>query len=96
MPLTEVFHMDKRKIFFGSDYIQLAIVEGVSIISMACASKWLTQRPIGYLALAVPPYLAVLYGAVKKKDQDSRICNPWYWTVAILISTVVVIGLHMV
>ena len=87
--------MSIREMFLGSPHKQLAIAEGISIIAMACASKWMTARPIGYLSLAFPPFLMVIYESVAKKHGNSRICTPWYWFVAILLATVLVIGLHM-
>ena len=79
-----------------SPHIQIALATGFSIIAMAVASKWVLPKPIGYLSLAIPPFLATIYETVKKRHKDKRICTTWYWVVAILVATALVIGSHMI
>ncbi len=79
-----------------SRHAQLALAVGASILAMAIVSKWLLPKPIGYLPQAFPPFFAVVYEAVYKKHPDSKFCTTWYWTLAILLATALVIVLHTV
>jgi hypothetical protein len=78
-----------------SHHVQLALAVGTSIIAMAVASRWLLPKPIGYLSQAFPPFLAVVYESVCRKRPDSRLCTTWYWILAIGLTTVLVIALHL-
>ncbi len=75
---------------------QIAAVAGASVLVLAAASRWLVPEPIGYLSLAFPPFLAVVYESVCSKRAESRICTTWYWLLAIAAATVLVIVLHWV
>jgi hypothetical protein len=79
---------------FKSPHIHISLATGFSILAMACASKWLLSEPIGYLELAAPPFLATIYESVLSRYEGRRICTSWYWVVAILVSTALVIILH--
>ncbi len=87
--------MKKLKELIKSPHIQIALATGVSIIVMAYVSKRMLSEPIGYISLAIPPFLATIYEAVLNRYKDSRICTTWYWIVAIFIATAVVIVFHM-
>ena len=87
--------MTKLKELIKSPHIQIALATGLSIIVMAYVSKRVLSEPIGYLALAIPPFIAAIYSAIFNKFKDSKICTTWYWIVAILIATALVIVLHM-
>ncbi len=69
-----------------SPHVRLALAVGTSILAMAIASRWLLPEPIGYLSLAFPPFLGVIFEAVYKKHPDSKLCTIWYWIVAILLA----------
>lgn len=77
--------------FFKSPHIQISLATGFSIIVLAYFSKKVLPEPIGYLPLALPPFIAVLYESVLGKYENSKICTTWYWIVAILLATALVI-----
>lgn len=86
--------MSKFKKLIKSPHIHISLATGFSIVAMACASKWVLAEPIGYLPLAMPPFLATIYESLLKRHEGKRICTTWYWVVAILIATALVIALH--
>lgn len=87
--------MSRIKAFFSSPHIQIALATGLSIIVMAIFSKRVLPEPIGYLSLAIPPFIATMFELFLEKHKDSKFLNPLYWVLAILISTVIVILLHL-
>jgi len=87
--------MSKFKEFIFSPHIHLALTTGFSIIIMAYFSKRICSEPIGYLALAFPPFIATIYESLHSKYKDKRICTQWYWIVAILVSTTFLIVIHL-
>lgn len=88
--------MSKFKKLIKSPEIQLALVTGFSIILMAYVSKRVLPKPIGYLTLAIPPFVATMYEAAAHRHRDSRICTTWYWITAVLVATALVILFHAV
>lgn len=88
--------MSKVNELIKSPHIQIALATGFSIIAMAIVSKWVLPKPIGYLSLAIPPFLATIYEGILKRYEGKRICTTWYWTVAILIATALVVVFHMI
>lgn len=86
--------MSKLKELIRSPHIQLSLASGFSIIVMAYVSKRVLAEPIGYLPLAIPPFLMVIYEAVVDRHRNSRICTTWYWVAAILAATLIVIASH--
>lgn len=88
--------MSKIADFFKSHHIQLALAAGASIIALAHVSKRVLPEPMDNLAQAFPPFLAVVAEGVITKYRDSKIGTPWYWVVAILLATVVVIVAHLI
>jgi hypothetical protein len=86
--------MKKLKDLIRSPHIQISLVTGFSIIVLAYFSKKILPEPIGYLPLAIPPFIATIYEAVVNKYKDSWITTTWYWLVAILLATAVVIGFY--
>lgn len=82
--------------FFRSPHIQLALATGVSIIALAYVSKRVLPEPMNPLALAFPPFLAVLAEGLVSKYGDSWYGASWTWVLAILSSTVLVIGCHLI
>ncbi len=79
-----------------SPHIYIALATGSSIIIMAWFSKRILPEPIGYLSLAIPPFIATIFEAVLGRYKDSKWCTTWYWVVAIIVSTAVVIVLHAI
>jgi len=88
--------MSKIVDFFKSHHIQLALAVGASIIAIAYFSKRVLPEPIGNLPAALPAFVAVLYEAVVAKYPDSKVSTSWYWVVAVLATTAVVILVHSV
>lgn len=88
--------MSKLKKLIKSPEIQLSLATGFSIIVMAYVSKRILHKQFGYLALAIPPFVIVIYEAVASKYKNSKICTPWYWVVAIFVTTALVILYYMV
>jgi len=79
-----------------SRHVQLSLAVGASILAMAIAGRWLLPKPIGYLFQAFPPFLAVIYEGVYSKHPDSKFCTTWYWILAIVLATALVIALHLI
>jgi len=78
-----------------SPHIKIALVTGVSIIVMAYFSKRILPEPIGYLPLAIPPFIASIYEGFSSRYKGSKIFTTWYWIMAILIATAIVILSYM-
>ncbi len=87
--------MSKFKEIFKSSHVHISLAAGISILVLAYVSKHVLPEPIGYLSLAIPPFLATIYESVLNRYKNSRICTTWYWVVAILVATALVIVLHM-
>ena len=83
--------MSKIKDFFKSPHIQMSLATGISIIVLAYFSKHVLSEPIGYLPLAIPPFVMTIWEALLSKNKYKRICKTWYWVVAIFIATALVI-----
>ena len=77
-------------------HIYIALAVGFSIIIMAVVSKLVLAKPIGYLSLAIPPFIGTIFESLYGRYKNSKICTTWYWIVAILIATALVILFHMV
>ena len=87
--------MKKLKELLKSPHIQIALTTGACIIILAYFSKRLLAEPIGYLAMAIPPFVASIYELLLNKYKDSRVCTTWYWVVAIFGTTALVILFHI-
>ena len=83
--------MSKLRELIKSPEIQLSLATGITIIVMAYVSKRILQKPFGYLPLAIPPFVVVIYEAVASKFKNLKICTTWYWIVAIFVTTALVI-----
>jgi predicted histidine transporter YuiF (NhaC family) len=79
-----------------SPHIQIALATGLSIIVLAYFSKKILPEPIGYLPLAIPPFIATIYEAVVAKHKNKKIAATWYWVAAILGSTLLIILLNII
>jgi hypothetical protein len=87
--------MSKLTELLESHQIQLALATGISIIALAYFSKRVLSGPIPYLYQAVPAFIAVVAEGVIAEYKNSRFATTWYWVVTILLSTVLVIALHI-
>jgi hypothetical protein len=83
--------MNKLKELLKSPHIQIALTTGLSIVALAYFSKQVLPEPIGYLPLAIPPFIATIYETVAAKHKNKKITTTWYWVVAILVATALVI-----
>ena len=77
-----------------SSTTQIALAAGVSILALAYLSKRVLPEPLSYLELAIPPFLATIYEAATKKKKAAWYARPLYGILAILLATVLVIGLN--
>ena len=68
--------MSKIKVFFRSPHIQIALATGFSIIMMALFSKRFLSEPIGYLSLAIPPFIAAIFELLFEKYKDTKFLTP--------------------
>ena len=82
--------MPKSKESNKYPHIQMAIITGISIIVMAYFSKRILPKPIGYIALAIPPFIATIHTVVIERYKSKT----WYWVVAILMATALVIAFY--
>jgi predicted histidine transporter YuiF (NhaC family) len=85
--------MSKLKELIRSPRRQIELATGISIIAIACFSKWVLPRPIGYLPTALPPFIATVYEALLNRNKDHRVFTTWYWIAAIFLTTALVIVL---
>lgn len=87
--------MTKIKQTFKSPHIHGSLAAGFSIIALAVFSKYICKTPIGYLSLAIPPFIATIHSSLVDKYKERRFMRTWYWIAAILLSTAVVILIHL-
>ena len=83
--------MNKLKELLKSPHIQIALATGVSIVVMAYFSKRVLPKPIGYFQMAIPPFIALVYENVLNKHKNKKIATAWYWVIAILFATALII-----
>ena len=67
--------MSKIKELFKSPHVQITMAAGFSIILMAYVSKRILPEPMDYLALALPPFIAVIFEGLLDRYKDSKICT---------------------
>jgi len=87
--------MKKLKDFIKSPHIQIALVTGICIIIIAWFSKRILTAPISYVQTAIPPFLMALYEGFSVRFKDKKIFTTWYWIAAIILSTLLIIAIHM-
>ena len=83
--------MNKLTELLKSPHIQIALATGVSIVVMAYFSKLILPEPIGYFQMAIPPFIALVYENVLNKHKNKKIATAWYWVIAILFATALII-----
>lgn len=88
--------MSKFKEEIKSPHIKIALATGISILIMAYVSKRVLPEPLGYLQLAIPPFIATIFEGIYSRYKDSKICTTWYWIVAIFFATALVILFNMI
>lgn len=88
--------MSKIKEFFKSPHIQIALATGISIIALAYFSKRVLTEPIDSLIQAIPPFIMIIYEGVLSKHKGKKLAEPKYWVTAVLLSTAIIIILHLI
>lgn len=88
--------MSRLKELIKSPHIQVALATGISIVVMAYFSKRVLPKPIGYLPTAIPPFLMAVYEALLSRYKNHKLLTTWYWIVAILFTTALIIVLHAI
>ena len=87
--------MAKFKELLKSPHIHLSIATGLSIIVLAYFSKKILPEPIGYLNLAIPPFMATITESLISRYKDKIILITWLGIAAVLLATILVIVFHM-
>ncbi len=67
--------MSKLKEVIKSPHIHIALATGFSIIVLEYFSKRILPQPIGYLPLAIPPFLAAIFEDLLGRYKDIKICT---------------------
>jgi hypothetical protein len=87
--------MRKVKKFIINPQIQISLATGMSILVLAYFSKRVLPEPLSYLELALPPFIALFFAMpAAKKKKAVWYGRPLYGILAILLATVLVIGLN--
>ena len=79
-----------------TSHAQMALAAGISILTIACFSKWVLPKPIDPMLLAIPPLIEAIYEGLLKKYKEAEFLKAWYWVCAIILSTALLIILHLV
>lgn len=87
--------MSKFKGTIRSPHIHVALAAGISIVGMACLSKYVLPEPLGYLDKAILPFVATVFEAVYSKNKNKPISRSFYWVIAIFIVAGIVIAIHL-
>ena len=87
--------MSKIKELIKSPHIHLSLATGISIIVLAYFSKRVLPVKIGYLALAIPPFMATITESFIARYKDKTTLITWLGIAAVLIATIIVILVHM-
>ena len=88
--------MAKFKELLKSPHIHLSLATGFSIIVLAYFSKRILPEPIGYLNLAIPPFMATITESLISRYKEKIILITWLGIAAVLIATFLVIVFHMI
>ena len=75
-----------------SGHVHVSIATGLSIIVMAYASKRILPEPLSYLQLAFPPFFMTIYEALASKKKYAWYTKSRYWVTAILLATLLMMG----
>jgi hypothetical protein len=87
--------MSKINKYLKSSHVQIAIASGFSILLIASFSRWVLVNSINPFVLTIPPLIEVAYEGLLKKQRDAKYLKTWYWVCGILLSTTIIIVLHM-
>lgn len=84
------------KDFFRSAHIQIALASGISIITLSYFSKYVLSTPLSKISMAIPAFVIPIYEYIAHRNEGKRIATPFYWCLAILTATAIVIAFHLV
>ena len=88
--------MSKLTKMLKTAHVQMALAAGVSILAIASFSAWVLPGPINPLLLAIPALIEAIYEGLLKKYKQAGFLKASYWVCAILLSTALIIILHLV
>lgn len=86
--------MAKIKELLKSGHTYLVLVDGLSILAMAIASKYFLKIKINPFLLALPALVLVCYEGLANHKKYRRFAKPWYWVIAVILATAGVILYH--
>jgi predicted histidine transporter YuiF (NhaC family) len=87
--------MKNLRIILNSPHIHLALTTATCIIVLTFVSRRMLPEPVGYIPVAIPPFVATLFESLKSKYKTSRFTRTVYGILAIFLSTLIVIIWHM-
>lgn len=88
--------MSKLKVMLKTSHIQIAIAAGVSILAIATFSGLVLHGTMNPFLLTIPVLIEVIYEGLLKKHKQAKFMKTWYWVCAILLSTALIMILHLV
>jgi len=75
--------------------IQLAFTLGCCIILLAYVSKRILHTEISAIVLAIPGFVVIAFESMRKLKNDNNRIKTIYGHIAILVSTLIVILVHL-
>ena len=79
-----------------ADEVKVALVTGACIIGQAIILKRVLHAKADLLMSNAPVYLFIIYLMVKGSKKESKSTKPLYWSLAIVLVTVLIILSHVV
>jgi hypothetical protein len=79
-----------------ADEVKVGLVTGACIIGQAIILKMVLHTEADLLVSNAPVYLLVIYLIAKGQKKESESTKPLYWSVAIVLVTVLTIVRHLV
>ena len=74
----------------------MAFATGLSVLAIASFTRWVLAKPIDPMLLTIPPLIEVAYEGLLKRYKGAKFLKAWYWVCAIILSTALLILLHVV
>ena len=84
------------KNLFKADEVKVALVAGACIIIQAIMLKKVLHAEPDLLVSNVPVYLVIIYLIARGQKRESGTTKPLYWSVAIVLATILTILRHLV
>jgi hypothetical protein len=86
--------MKAVKEFFSHPIIQLALVLGISTITLSYFSKRVMAEPMRNWELGLPALLATLFQGFAASRKSSRLSRPWIGMSIVALATVLIIAFN--